>query len=358
MAASSTCLLPLDTSTYDALNRVTQVAFGDQTIALTYDAGTYGKGRLTGASDSTHSMSWQHDPLGRVTLKSQTVANITKSVGYAYASGHLTALTTPSGQTVAYSYTNNQISGITINGTPLLSGVVYDPFGPTRGWTWGNGTSEIRLHDADGNPSQMSAIESTSYTVDSAFRIVGISNVTNAGLSWADSYDSLDRITTAGTATTSLNWGYDADGNRLSQGGAPAPTYTQSSLSMVYNNRGRMSSATAVSTATSYVYNALGQRIGKSGATTLLFCYDEAGHLLGEYTSYGALIEETVWLGDLPVATIRPDPSSGIDIYYIHADHLNTPKMITRAIDNAIMWRWDQDPYGTAAPNQNPCVFR
>jgi RHS repeat-associated protein len=40
----------------------------------------------------------------------------------------------------------------------------------------------------------------------------------------------------------------------------------------------------------------------------------------------------------------------------VHADHLNTPKMITRPVDNAVMWRWDQDPFGTAAPNQNPAA--
>src|SRR5450631_1724747 len=38
------------TYTYDALNRVTQQAYSDETINFTYDAGTNGKGRLTGAS--------------------------------------------------------------------------------------------------------------------------------------------------------------------------------------------------------------------------------------------------------------------------------------------------------------------
>jgi RHS repeat-associated protein len=38
----------------------------------------------------------------------------------------------------------------------------------------------------------------------------------------------------------------------------------------------------------------------------------------------------------------------------VHADHLGMPKMVTRPTDNAIMWRWDQDPFGTATPNQNP----
>jgi RHS repeat-associated protein len=338
---------------YDAANRVTQMAYGDQTIALTYDAGNNGKGRLTGASDASHSMGWQYDALGRVNLKSQTVAGVTKSVGYSYTNGDLITLTTPSGQTVVYSYSNHQVTGISVNGTTLLSGVVYDPFGPTRGWSWGNGTTEIRLRDTDGNPSQITGIESVSYTIDSAFRIEGISNASNASLSWTDGYDSLDRLTSASQTAGSLAWTYDAEGNRLSQSGAPAPSYATSSLGMTYNHRGRMTAVNASNTTTNYVYNALGQRIEKLGVSEILYWYDEAGHLLGEYNSAGVLVQETVWLGNLPVATLRPN-GSGVNIYYIHADHLGTPKMITRSADNAIMWRWDQDPFGIAAPNQNP----
>jgi RHS repeat-associated protein len=117
-----------------------------------------------------------------------------------------------------------------------------------------------------------------------------------------------------------------------------------------------MSSATASSATTSYIYNALGQRIEKTGgpAGTVLYLYDEAGHLAGEYTSTGGLIEETVWLGDAPVATIQPASGGGVTVYYVHADHLNSPRMITRSSDNSIMWRWDTDPFGTAVPNQNP----
>ena len=69
---------------------------------LPYDAGTNGKGRLTGASDANHSMSWSYDNLGRVTGKSQTVGAVVKSVGYGYTSGDLTTLATPSGQSVTY----------------------------------------------------------------------------------------------------------------------------------------------------------------------------------------------------------------------------------------------------------------
>ena len=89
-----------------------------------------------------------------------------------------------------------------------------------------------------------------------------------------------------------------------------------------------------------------------SGVTTL-YAYDEAGHLAGEYTSTGALIQETVWLGDMPVATLRPNGSGGVILYYVHADHLNTPRLVTDTSNN-IRWRWDSDPFGTTIPNENP----
>jgi RHS repeat-associated protein len=338
---------------YDALNRVTQIAYGDQTISYGYDAGTYGKGHLTTASDSAHALTWLYDALGRVVQKSQVVAGVTKSVAYAYTGGDLTTLTTPSGQSVTYSYSDHQVSSITVNGTTLLSNVTYEPFGPSRGWSWGSGTAEIRLHDTDGNPTLITGSESTNYTVDSAFRITAISNSSNSVLSWIYGYDTLDRLTGASASSAALTWTYDADGNRLSQGGGPSMTANASAL--VYNNRGRLVSATTSTGAAASVYNALGQRIEKiNSLSAFLYVYDESGHLLGEYSSTGALIQETIWLGDIPVATLQPNGAGGISVYYIHSDHLNTPKTITRSSDGAIVWRWDQDPFGTAVPNQNP----
>jgi RHS repeat-associated protein len=105
---------------------------------------------------------------------------------------------------------------------------------------------------------------------------------------------------------------------------------------------------------TDYIYNALGQLIRKSGASgTTLIMYDEAGHILGEYTASGALIQGTVWMGDIPIATIQPN-GTNISIYYVHTDHLGTPRKITRPYDNGLMWRWDLNTFGSLAPNSNP----
>jgi hypothetical protein len=55
-----------------------------------------------------------------------------------------------------------------------------------------------------------------------------------------------------------------------------------------------------------YSLNALGQRILKTGSGgTTNFVYDEGGKLIGEYDGNGVPIEETIYLGDLPVAVLR-----------------------------------------------------
>ena len=166
---------------------------------------------------------------------------------------------------------------------------------------------------------------------------------------------NLDRITGAAAQSAAITWTYDGDGNRLTMSGAPGPAYAAPSLAITYNNRGRLSSVTAGGVSTAYVYNALGERIAKldpSGST--LFMYDEVGHLLGEFDGNGNLLEETLWMGDIPVATLRPNGSGGVSVYYIHADHLNSPRAITRPSDNEIVWRWDRDPFGATQPQQNP----
>jgi hypothetical protein len=70
-----------------------------------------------------------------------------------------------------------------------------------------------------------------------------------------------------------------------------------------------MASATVGGVTTHYRINGLGQRISKwaSGVPNgglNEYVYDLAGHLIGEYDSSGAIIEETVYLGDLPVAVL------------------------------------------------------
>ena len=380
------------TYAYDALNRVTQIKYSDRTINFNYDGGPYGVGRLTTTSDAQHSLTWTYDAFDRVTSKSQTVGSMTKNVSYGYTNGRLTSLTTPSGQVATYSYSNGRVAAISVNGMPLLTNVIYEPFGDTSGWTWSNGMYAVRTHDADGKITQVdSGGEFSTYAFDDAFRIVGIVNATNPALSWTYGYDRLDRLTSASKPGFSETWSYDANGNRLTQGGTDASTWTIASGSNrfltaagwvgngsatydaagnltslfggigTYDDAGRAVSVNYGIPAT-YRYNSLGERVAKTvqGIGTTYFVYDERGHLLGEYGDGGALIQETIWMEDTPVATLRPHQGGGVDVYYVHTDHLDSPRKVTRPSDNAMVWRWDADPFGLIdpasglGPNENP----
>jgi RHS repeat-associated protein len=378
------------TFAYDPLNRVTSVAYSrgsttDQTIIFTYDSGTNGAGHLTGASDANHSLGWSYNASGQVISKSQTVAGVTRSLGYAYTSGNLTTLTTPSGQTVTYGYnSNHQITSLTVNGTTVLTAVTYEPLGPVNGWTWGNSTSVSRVYDGDGNIAQIFSNGQKVLSYDNASRISGITDTAAGASNWTYGYDALDRLTSGGNGAVNRGWTYDANGNRLTETGASASTYAVSSISnqitgvtgalartysydaaghttgyanvtATYNDAGRLNTVSNGSLTETLVYDALGQRIETSGgaAGTVLYWYDEQGHLLGEYDGSGNLIEETVWLGDIPVATLRPS-GAGVAIYYVHTDQLNAPRQVTRPADNAQMWTWFSDPFGTDAAQQNP----
>jgi RHS repeat-associated protein len=91
------------------------------------------------------------------------------------------------------------------------------------------------------------------------------------------------------------------------------------------------------------------------------FVYDEEGHVLGEYNASGQPIYEVIWLGDQPVASVSQTRTGSAgtlavqtSVGYIYADHLNTPRVIARSGDHAVLWRWDNlDAYGFIQPNSS-----
>jgi RHS repeat-associated protein len=386
------------TYTVDALNRVASVAYSKsgtttETQTYTYDSGANAKGRLSRLLDTAATTAWTYTPLGRVASKTQAVGGIAHTLTYGYnAYGQLTSVTTPSGQVIGYTYTNNRVSGVTVNGSTLVSGVTVFPFGAAEGWQWGNAEFTFRRFDTDGRLASWEfrngvSVLRNDLTFDPAGRITALADPNLPANSGAYQYDALDRLTVAqqgSPVTHTQQFAYDALGNRqnatidgslanLYYGagsnqlrqliGIVSPTYLggATALAYTYNNANRMvqvqSSSTTLAT---YAVNGLGQRVQKVvGATTTRFVYDEQERLLGEYDGTGKLIQETVWLDDLPIATLRSTGATGsptpINVYYVHADHLGSPRAVTRPADNAIMWRWDNvDPFGANAPNENP----
>jgi RHS repeat-associated protein len=336
---------------HDALNRVTEVEYADETATFGYDLGANGAERLTSMADDSGQTSWSYDAAGRVTERSQATGAVTLDIAYGYDTyGRLSSLTTPSGQTLTYEYTNGLLSGLKVNGSWVLSQLAYQPFGPVKNWTWGNGASTSRSYDIDGQLTQVASAGTSTFSYHLDGRIASRSDDFTAPPSTASGttifvVDSDSNHLEGATGLINRSYGYDAAGNTTSDG---ARTFT-------YSDAGRMKTSTNAGMTTTYSYNGLGERVRKtnSGSTTH-FSYDEAGHLIGEYDAVGGLIQETVWLGDIPVAVLKSDGGSGIDVYYIHTDHLNTPRRITRPSDNEIVWRWDSDPFGSTAANEDP----
>ena len=95
-----------------------------------------------------------------------------------------------------------------------------------------------------------------------------------------------------------------------------------------------------------------------------MFFYDPDGQLIGEYkdnastatpTDDWLVRQETIWLEDIPVAVIRKSTATGpIQVYYVHTDHLNTPRVIVNTA-NTIVWRWENThAFGANLPDEDP----
>ncbi len=302
----------------------------EETIAYTYDSitatlgGPGGKGRLSRVSDAGGRIDYVYDKNGRITSKAQVTTgatNATKTVTYSYnAFGQLSQMTTPSGQTITYVYgpaTSNQpgkLVQIQLNGTDIIKGGIYEPFGPNGGWSWGNhnGTTLINQHlrvfDLDYRPTAIASDPegyNRNITWDQANRITGITvpgtsggvptitipGVTNAlSVNQSYGYDALDRLTSMNPgypgATTPATgqallpieaFTYDAIGNRLTRTSTP-PGASAATATYAYPNtsatppanRRHILNAISGAQVNAYTYDATGNTLTESAALALM----------------------------------------------------------------------------------------
>jgi RHS repeat-associated protein len=67
----------------------------------------------------------------------------------------------------------------------------------------------------------------------------------------------------------------------------------------------------------------------------------------------------TVTLTDSPAANNNTGTNTEanpvlVDLFYVHADHLGSPRVVSNPVDNKKVWEWDPTPFGETAPNENP----
>lgn len=370
---------------YDADGRVTTRTSPNSRVTYRYDEGELGQGRLTGLDDDSGSTNYRYNSQGFVVEKTSTINDgPTLKVGYGYTlGGKLKEIATPGKHLVRYGYdAQGRLNSVTVDGTVLLNQPTFGPTGVT-GWTWGNGELRRELYDQDGRITQIasgSALQ-RSYGYDTADRITSLVDA-KAGVNDSYGYDAVGRLTAQQGTSMSFSYGYDALGNRTQKqqsilgsslvvtsysidadsnrllgettgNKTKAYSYLPSGqlssdgmASYRYNDDGRLAEVSGPRPLRN-AYNALGQRVRKAGQGVTVFAYDEAGHLLGEYTPGGVAIREYVWLGNRLVGMLSQQEKG---VLYVHTDHLGTPRAVSA--QSTVLWRWEGEAFGASLPHE------
>lgn len=330
---------------YDALNRLVAVRYPTPTldVSYNYDQGTNGLGRLTGLQDATGQTVYSYDAQGRLISETRTQSGQRFVIGYGYdAADRLTAITYPSGRQVTYERdSGGQIQRVlmTSNGSTavLAQGIIYRPFGPLQGFSYGNGATLTRTFDLDGRLTRQTvgAVQDFTLTYNAAGNVTRLDDGLSAARNQMFDYDLLDRLQVAQGGYGALAYTYDANGNRLSEsrnsqtanyyyettsnrllqidGATPkafaydaAGNTTQVSGQMFrYNDHNRFDQVRNSATVTDYGYDGSGRRVIKTvNGQVSHFIYNTIGQLLVEADAQGQTLREYFYLDQIPLAII------------------------------------------------------
>ncbi|WP_307592892.1 RHS repeat-associated core domain-containing protein [Variovorax paradoxus] len=337
-----------------------------------------------------------------------------------------------------------RLTGLNWNGTPLVTGIAWNPLGQPTAWTWAFTSPALAASRSYDTAGRMTATEFSSYVYDAAGRITSLtqnlygpgdtdpthSTIGASDITWTVGYNAVGRITGFNATGSTAGFGYDANGNRSSSTRmlgtqSTSRTYTVGATSnqltgftqsingasttsvtygynangdlvsdglrsYTYDAEGRLAAATTgatdVSPTTRYAHNALGQRVFKteplyppgqgdeadpgfmqsliafftklwSPATTqaeqlgYAYVYDEQGTLIAEAGSGGANSAGQASYIYLPTAN-GPMPIAAVingATYAVHSDHLNTPRKLSNA-DGQAVWQWGYSAFGEDKP--------
>jgi RHS repeat-associated protein len=395
---------------YDALNRITGIAYPDPNldVGYSYDIAPsvcaaderFAKGRIGTVLHAGGSTAYCHGRFGQVTRKVQTVNGVTTTLRYSYTkAGRLASLTYPDGSVADYVRdSQGRISqiGLTRSGLErevVISQVTHAAFGPPTGWTYGNGRQLQRPLDLDYRPQAVhdpaSGGLSLSYGYDPAGSIIELKNGAGTSILAKYAYDPLGRLTQTQdgpTGTPIETYAYDATGNRIgltTAAGTSIYTYPANSHHLAavdgqarsydaagntvsvadkdfaYSDANRMSAVKQVDEVVeSYSYNHRSERVLRAPASgdAQLTMYDEAGQWIGNYSAAGLPQQQAIWLDEYPIALIGA-PSAGVpEVAYIQPDHLGTPRVVIDAMRDVAIWEWSNkgEAFGYQAPASDP----
>ncbi len=314
------------------------------------------------------------------------------TMGYAYdAYGNLASQTYPTGLTVAYA--PNPLGQATQAGS-YATGAQYYPNGALKQFTYGNGI----VHTMTQNTRQLLSQVTSSGTTNYTYNYDADGNITNIwDLARGDNYsrwmtyDDLDRLTSAGSASFGGDawhrFTYDALDNLSSWKLAGVKDYAEyvydpqknqltnirntagaSVVGLGYDLQGNVSNKNGqtydfdygnrlrtVANKESYRYDGLGRRVQSTatdGSKTTTWQYTQSGQMAfsSDWVAPGQSNQKThenVYLAGSVVAIIDHDwPSNAvIATKYQHTDALGSPVAVTNAA-GTVTERNDYEPYG------------
>lgn len=374
-------------------------------------------GRLTSILDETRTVAFGYDAAGRLSeerLEDVGLAAIVTSYGYD-PDGLVSRISYPSGLALAVERdgaTRNVRKLSSLDGTQTYVDVVERwPAGPLRSFRFGNGETYSanvnRRYEPRSIRSGPLAVDYTATAAGDVDSVVEGLGTTRYGYDFLDRlvsaspgvqgeelvhlytqgayypWTKTDRIKASGVYVGSgfeqrYAYGYDRQTN-LSAIGAYSAGRSAWSVCLNHDALGRLvtfgpsiyatysdqigcvADSDLAAVTARFHYDAQNRRIARWNATTgewTHFVHGPGGELLSELRKTGdpanpwAPVRDYVWLDGRPVAQIEYQGTTS-RTYYIHADHLGTPRVLTSP-DRSVVWSAVVQPYGEVAEATTP----
>lgn len=385
--------------THDAMHRLTRRAYADGSAdVFTYDA----NGNMLTASNQNVTLTFTYDAMNRVTNVADS--RFPAATAYAYDRvGRRTSMTDPYGAQTIYQYdAAGHLTGVQGPNGKTTS-FAYDAAGRRVRMSMGNGLTAEYRYDAAGELTAVAyfgggrkgqagfreplanVVDQFAYTFDKAGNRLTMASPAGTR-SWQ--YDALYQVTGAASpGAPAESYTYDAAGNRTASG----------SQAMTYDSAGRLSSFGAAA----YTYDKNGNTISRTnaqGATT--YTYDGADRLVGvglpdgskvtyKYDPLGRRIEKnaagvtTRYLYDNDNVLLEQAGSAPFSARYTYGPRVDEPLIVESGgasyyyladgngniVDltnggGAVIQAYDLDSFGnlrsstgTSAAIQNPYLF-
>ncbi|HET7561085.1 MAG TPA: RHS repeat-associated core domain-containing protein [Rhodanobacteraceae bacterium] len=369
---------------YDALNRLTSATAGSVTRSYTWDSCANGVGRLcTAAVSGQSSVDYTYTPQGQVAARAISIdGGPVYTLGYGYDDmGHVTELQYPDGNQALYDYSHGAVADVRLKvgnyNVYGITGVSYQPMDlGMSSWTSYNGLSNTLSYDSDARLTAITVpgVEDLAFAYDAENRIIGITNGLDTSLTQTLGYDTLGRLNSVSSGMQSASYGYDADGNRITQtldGATTTFAYAAGSnrlasatgginASYGYDTDGNTTTVNGLTAynygpfnrlvnagGTSYTISAEGQRLEKNGGgNTTYFAPGGGGAMLAE--DLNGTWRDYVWLNGRLVAVVA---NGGV--YPVATDQTGRPIALTAPNSHAVLWAATGLPFDRQVTQNN-----